>query len=88
MYCPCLLLCLVVVLQDGISPTLISRNPDAVARYVSDPLIYKGGTRARMGKELLECCDAVNQGLPNIKIPILLLHATADKVVPIKVTHT
>ena len=58
----------------------ISRHPEVVARYRSDPLNYLGKVRARMGVQMLRAAALIAQELPNITLPILILHGTADRL--------
>ena len=58
----------------------VSRDPKVVARYRSDPLNYLGKVRARMGVQLLRGAELALGELPNIVLPILVLHGTADRL--------
>ena len=72
---------------DSIDPVVLSRNVEAVQRYISDPLVDKGGLRARFGYEILRAQRQLEaeegEGavrLSSIRVPILLLHGAADVV--------
>ena len=72
---------------DSLDPIVLSRDPAAVQRFRSDPLIDKGGLRARFGYEILRAQKqlAAEDGegavrLSNIRLPVLLLHGDADVV--------
>ncbi|MFZ5918289.1 MAG: alpha/beta hydrolase [Chloroflexota bacterium] len=58
----------------------VSRDPEVVARYRSDPLNYLGKVRARMGVQLLRGGELALQELPQIQLPALILHGTADRL--------
>lgn len=58
----------------------VSRDPAVVARYRSDPLNYLGKVRARMGVQLLRAAELIAPELPNIALPALILHGTADRL--------
>ena len=58
----------------------VSRDPEVVARYRSDPLNYLGKVRARMGVQLLRAAGLIAQELPSITLPLLILHGTADRL--------
>ena len=59
----------------------VSRDPEVVARYRSDPLNYLGKIRARMGIHLLGLTDLIVPELPAITLPVLILQGTADRLV-------
>ena len=72
---------------DGLDPVVLSRDPSAVQRYKDDPLIDKGGLRARFGYEILQAQAQLEaeegEGavrLSTIRTPILLQHGDADVV--------
>lgn len=58
----------------------VSRDPEVVARYRSDPLNYLGKVRARMGAQLLRAARLIAAELPHITLPVLILHGTADRL--------
>jgi len=72
----------------GLPPTLLSRNPEAVVAYDRDRLIFKGGARARVGAEMLSEMARLKALLPTFPLPVLLLHGTADRVVPLDASAT
>lgn len=58
----------------------VSRDPEVVARYRSDPLNYVGRIRARMGRELLRATELAAAELPYVALPSLILHGAADRL--------
>ena len=72
---------------DSLNPVVLSRDPAAVQRYRRDPLIDKGGLRARFGYEILRAQRQLEaeegEGavrLSTIRVPVLLLHGDDDVV--------
>ena len=64
------------VLQlDG---SLVSRDPQVVAAYRADPLVYRGKVGARLGAELFAAMNEVQANAARITLPILLLHGAQD----------
>ena len=64
------------VLQlDG---SLVSRDPQVVAAYLADPLVYKGKVGARLGAEMFAAMREVQANAARITLPILLLHGAQD----------
>jgi alpha-beta hydrolase superfamily lysophospholipase len=58
----------------------ISRNRDVVVAYVNDPMVYRGKIRARLGVELIKAMAMVRQGMPKIRLPLLIMHGTSDRL--------
>lgn len=58
-----------------------SRDPAAVQAMVADPLgVDHEAQPARTVAELLRATDRLHAGFPGIKLPVFILHGTADKV--------
>lgn len=62
----------------------VSRDPDVVAAYDSDPLVYSGNVRVRTGLELVGGYDLALESAPRITTPALMLHGTGDRVADIE----
>jgi acylglycerol lipase len=58
----------------------ISRDPTIVKAYDTDPLNYRGGTKARFGSELLGAGKYVLSRASAIKLPVLIMIGTGDKI--------
>ena len=56
-----------------------SRDPQAVARMNSDPLIAKESQPAETAAEMLKAADRLKENMPNFTVPVLIIHGTADK---------
>lgn len=63
-----------------IDATAVSRDKGVVSAYVSDPLVYRGKIRARLGIELIKAMETLQRQMPKIYLPILVLHGTADQL--------
>lgn len=59
----------------------ISRDPDVVAAYNADPLVFPTRIRARLGAELLAAMEQAHQRLPSLRVPLLVMQGTADRLV-------
>jgi acylglycerol lipase len=70
-----------------LDPTAVSRDLDVVRDYRTDPLNYLGKVRARTGTEILRTILAIQPRLEALKLPLLLLHGTADRLVPVATTE-
>ncbi|HUR13944.1 MAG TPA: lysophospholipase [Mycobacteriales bacterium] len=60
----------------------VSRDPAEVKRYVDDPLNYHGKVRSRSGAEMILAVGRVVAGLPKMRLPVLVMHGTADRLAP------
>jgi alpha-beta hydrolase superfamily lysophospholipase len=56
-----------------------SRDPEAVERMNQDPLIAKESQPAETAAELLKAAEHLRENMPNFKVPVLIIHGTADK---------
>ncbi|MBP1912902.1 alpha/beta hydrolase [Thermococcus stetteri] len=70
-----------VTLSNGIKPELLSRNPDAVKRYIEDPLVHDR-VSARLGRSIFENMELAHREADRIKVPVLLLVGTGDVITP------
>ena len=60
----------------------ISKDPEVVETYKSDPYNYNGRVRARMGREMLRSEEIITKNLlSKITIPTLILHGEKDPLV-------
>ncbi len=66
-------------LATQLDQSSLSRDPEVVRAYREDPLVHSVGT-ARLGTELMRTTDYVNEHAADLKIPILLIHGTKDRL--------
>jgi alpha-beta hydrolase superfamily lysophospholipase len=71
----------------NIPPSAVSRDPSVVMRYESDPLVHHAGVPARTVVELLDAMAGFPAGVRDLRLPTLILHGTADKLVPLAATR-
>lgn len=71
----------------AISGESVSRDPEEVRKYDEDPLNYRGKLPARTGAELFQTMDRIQAGMHAIKLPILIMHGTADSLVSVESSH-
>ena len=65
----------------------VSRDPEVVARYLEDPMNFTGKLPARTGAQLLETIERTTAQLGAIRAPLLVLHGSDDKLVPVKASE-
>jgi acylglycerol lipase len=58
----------------------ISRDPEVVRAYQTDPLVYRGKIKARTGAEILATMEGLPARLPRLSMPLLLLHGAEDRI--------
>ncbi len=65
----------------------ISRDPAVVASYEADPLVHHKSIPARTLVELLTAMQGFPAQARELRLPTLILHGTADKLVPLAATR-
>ena len=63
--------------KEGIT---VSRDPEALVAKYTDPLVYTGSIRVRTGYEILRITSCLQQNLHKLRVPLLVLHGSADSV--------
>ena len=58
----------------------ISSDKNVVELYDNDPLVYRGGTLARTGAEIIKGTRDIKKDMKRITIPILIMHGTSDSL--------
>jgi alpha-beta hydrolase superfamily lysophospholipase len=61
----------------------VSRDPAVVEAYERDPLVHHGKVPARTAREMLRASDLVAAGASELRVPLLILHGSADQLVPV-----
>jgi len=56
----------------------VSRDPEVVRDYESDPLVYHGGIPARTGAEMNRAMERIRQRMEALEEPLLIMHGTGD----------
>jgi len=67
--------------------TAISRDPAVVRAYESDPLVFRGAIPARTLVALLDAMATFPDSAPRLRLPVLVQHGTADRLVPLAATR-
>lgn len=66
---------------EAIDPNLVSRDPQVVADYTADPLVYRGKVPAGIGKALLLVGESMARRAPGINAPLLVVHGEDDQLI-------
>ncbi|HEX8075149.1 MAG TPA: alpha/beta hydrolase [Thermoleophilaceae bacterium] len=65
-----------------IDSTAVSRDPEVVRAYDADPLNYHGKLPARTVAEISAAVGRFPEQVPRLTLPLLVMHGTADRLVP------
>ena len=68
-------------LNVGMDLTGLAREPSVIEAVLADPLFHRRGT-ARLSTEVTAAIDRVQQLAESLSLPILILHGSADRMVP------
>ncbi len=66
----------------AVDPSLVSRDPVVVDAYRHDPLVHHGKLPARTAAEIADTVAALPDAVGAIRIPVLILYGTADRLCP------
>jgi acylglycerol lipase len=58
----------------------VSRDPEVIASFETDPLVHRGGLPNRTGYELLRSGARLQPRFEAVRQPLLILHGTADAI--------
>lgn len=67
---------------EPIDPDAVSRDPDVVADYKADPLVFRGKVPAGIGKALVGVGESMPRRARTITAPLLVVHGEDDRLVP------
>lgn len=66
---------------QALNSTYLSRDKAVVEAYDKDPLVYRGKITARLGSELFSTMAKVEKQMPDIRLPLLIMQGSDDKLV-------
>ncbi|TDD50141.1 alpha/beta hydrolase [Saccharopolyspora elongata] len=66
----------------SLDASTISRDPEVVRAYLTDPLCHDGKMRARTATEIMLAVEAMPQRLKSLTMPLFVLHGGADRLMP------
>ncbi len=72
---------------EQIDAAAVSRDPEVVAAYEADPLVFHGKVPAGIGKALLHVGETMPKRAKAITVPLLVVHGENDHLVPVAGSH-
>jgi len=70
-----------------VDASLVSRDPEVVRSYEGDPLNHHGKLPARTVAELTAAVQRFPTQVPGLRLPLLVMHGSADGLVPEAGSH-
>jgi len=64
---------------EKLDVSTLTRSPEVLQAYESDPMVYREGTRARTGAEMLKAIRETGAAVEKITIPLLAMHGSEDR---------
>lgn len=61
----------------------VSRDPEVVAAYKSDPLVYQGRLPAGIARALIGVGQTMPQRASALGVPLLVVHGEKDRLIPV-----
>ncbi|MBA3346126.1 MAG: alpha/beta hydrolase, partial [Gemmatimonadales bacterium] len=68
-------------LRTGMDLSGLARDPLVAQTVLADPLFHRVAT-ARLSTEVVAAIARVQAGAPHFRLPLLVLHGAADRMVP------
>ncbi len=65
----------------ALDASFICHDPQVVAAYVNDPLVFHGKTPARLAAEMLKAMQRVSTEVGKISLPFIVVQGSEDKLV-------
>lgn len=69
---------------EEIPADAVSRDPEVVAAYKSDPLVHHGKLPAGVARALIGLGETMRQRAVGITAPLLVVHGEQDKLIPVE----
>jgi len=73
-------------LDNEINPSYLSRDPEVGRAYASDPLVNRK-VSAKWFSEAKQAMHEVTEWAPEIKVPVLVMHGTEDRLASVVATQ-
>jgi acylglycerol lipase len=68
-------------------PAHVSRDAAVVRAYESDPLVFHGSVPVRTLAELFDAMQSLQHHAHELRVPVLVQHGSADRLVPLSATQ-
>jgi acylglycerol lipase len=67
----------------SVDASAVSRDPEVVHEYETDPLVHHGKLPARTVAALTRAVESFPGAVGRLRMPLLIMHGTADRLVPV-----
>ena len=64
------------------APSVLTADADMLREWLADPLVDRGMWRVGTSAALIHLCREICRDAPAIDLPLLIMHGTADQLVP------
>ena len=75
-----------MTLNTGLKPEDISRDPDEVHKYASDPLVHEK-ISLKLYFEIVAAGEKASKSIYKINVPILVMHGSGDRITSFNTTE-
>ncbi|WP_193045093.1 alpha/beta hydrolase [Mycolicibacterium baixiangningiae] len=65
----------------------VSRDPEVVAAYKADPLVYQGKLPAGIARGLFTVGETMPRAASAVTAPLLVVHGQEDRLIPVEGSH-
>ncbi|MBB5163355.1 alpha/beta hydrolase [Mycobacterium sp. AZCC_0083] len=69
---------------ENLPADAVSRDPEVVAAYEADPLVFHGKLPAGIAKALIGVGERMPQRAASLTAPLLVVHGAEDKLIPVE----
>lgn len=72
---------------ENLDADAVSRDPEVVAAYKADPMVYHGKLPAGVARGLFTVGETMPQRASSISAPLLIVHGELDRLIPVEGSH-
>jgi acylglycerol lipase len=69
-----------LTLTKALDTRAVSRAPEVVRAYATDPLVHHGGIPLRTGAQVMKAIANTDTRMAEVQVPLLIFHGTADRL--------
>ena len=69
-----------LTITKALDSRTVSRAPEVVSGYATDPLVVHVGVPLRTGAEIMQAMAKTEVRMADVRVPLLIFHGTADRL--------